>query len=199
MTPQSLFRSALGPAFNQLAPVLQRHYDLLPGQEIVIDGRMDVWNRYSLARHLIPFMPVPGIGVLVRVLNRGLIDNGEVCYEWKREFRNPGGTAKSYTLTRPAASAGGLPCVLDTFNQPPNIGVTLALEVLDGGNALKQSNAGAQYVINKGRRVALPSPLHVNSIAIERAIDERTIHTEVVISHAILGRMFGYSGTLMFV
>lgn len=198
-TTQSLFRSVLGPAFNRLAPVLQRHYDLLPDQEIVIAGKMDAWNRYRFARVVIPFMPVPGVGIPVRVLNRGLLNGGEICYEWQREFRNPNGTAMSYTLTRPAPHAGGQPCVLDTFNQPPNIGVTLALEVMDDGKALKQTNAGAQYVIRNGRRIALPSPFHVNSIAIERAMDDHTIHTEVVISHAIFGRMFGYSGTLSIV
>lgn len=195
---QSLFRSTLGLAFDQLAPVLQRHYDLLPDQEVVIEGKMDAWNRYSFARFAIPFMPVPGIGVPVRVVNRGVLDAGEVCYEWKREFRNPGGTAMSYTLTRPAPS-GALPCVLDTFNQPPNIGVTLGLEVLENGTVLKQVNAGPQYAINNGRRIALPAPFQVNSIAIERAMDDHTIHTEVVISHAIFGKMFGYSGMLTLV
>jgi hypothetical protein len=198
-TTQSLFRAALGPAFDRLAPVLQRHYDLLPGQEVVIEGRMDAWNRYPFARAVIPFMPVPGVGIPVRVLNRGLLDAGEVCYEWKREFQNPNGTAMSYTLTRPAPPAGHLPCVLDTFNQPPNIGVTLGLEVLEDGKVLKQVNAGPQYALNNGRRIALPTPFQVNSIAIERAMDDRTLHTEVVISHAIFGKMFGYSGTLMLI
>jgi hypothetical protein len=96
-------------------------------------------------------------------------------------------------------ASGGLPCVLDTFNQPPNIGVTLGLEILEDGKALKQVNAGPQYALNNGRRIALPTPFQVNSIAIERAMDDRTIHTEVVISHAIFGKLFGYSGTMTFI
>jgi hypothetical protein len=36
----------------------------------------------------------------------------------------------------------------------------------------------------------------VQTVAVERALDERTIHTDVVISQRLLGRMFGYSGEL---
>lgn len=196
MTTQSLFRAALGPAFDRLAPVLQRHYDLLPDQEIVIEGKMEAWNHYAFARIAMPFMPVPGIGIPVRVVNRGVVDAGEGCYEWRREFRHPRGTVLSYTLTRPTPAPGNLPCVLDTFNQPANLGVTLALEVIDDGMALKQVNAGAQFAIRNGKRFTLPSFFHVNTLAIERAMNDHTIHTEVVVSHAVLGRMFGYSGNL---
>lgn len=199
MTTQSLFRAALGPAFDRLAPVLQRHYDLLGDQEIVIEGRMEAWNHYAFARFAMPFMPRPGISIPVRVVNRGVVDEGEMCYEWRREFQYSQGTVLSYTLTRSAPAMGELPCVLDTFNQPANLGVTLALDVIDGGMALKQVNAGAQYAIRNGKRLALPAPFHVNTLAIERAMDDRTIHTEVVVSHAVLGRMFGYSGTLTLV
>lgn len=199
MTTQSLFRMTLGPAFDRLAPVLQRHYDLLPDQEIVIEGRMEAWNHYAFARAVMPFMPRPGIGIPVRVVNRGVVDDGEICYEWRREFRYSGSTVLSYTLTRPTPASGDLPCILDTFNQPANLGVTLALNVMDDGLALKQVNAGAQYAIRNGKRIALPSLFHVNTLAIERAMDDHTIHTEVVVSHAVLGRMFGYSGTLTLV
>lgn len=197
MTTQSLFRAVLGPAFDRLAPVLQRHYDLLPDQAIVIEGKMEAWNHYTVARIAMPFMPRPGIGIPVRVVNRGVVDNEEICYEWWREFQHPHGTVLSYTLTRPAPASGDLPCVLDTFNQPASIGVTLGLEVIDDGMALKQVNAGAQYAIRNGKRLALPAPFHVNTLAIERAMDDHTIHTEVVVSHAVFGRMFGYRGSLL--
>jgi hypothetical protein len=87
--------------------------------------------------------------------------------------------------------------VLDTFNQPPNIGVTLALEVIEAGLALKQTTAGPQYAIRNGKLAKLPGLFNIHSTAIERAVDERTIETDVVVSHPIFGRMFGYSGRLM--
>lgn len=197
MAQRSLFRAALGDAFDRLAPVLRRHYDLAPGQDITVHGLMDAWNRFAFARALIPFMPVPGKAVPVVVRNRGLLDGGEVCYEWVREFHNPGGKALSYTLTQPAPSSTVLPSVLDTFNQPPNIGVTLALEVMEEGQALKQTTAGPQYAIRNGKLTKLPGLFSIRSTAIERAVDERTIQTDVVVSHPLLGRMFGYSGRLM--
>lgn len=198
MTTLSLFRSALGDAFDRLAPVLQRHYDLVPGQEVLVHGPMEAWNRVAWARAFAPFTPIPGQDILVRVRNRGLIDRGEVCYEWEREFRNPSGTTLSYTLTRPApALPNGRPCVLDTFNRSADIAVTLALEVLDDGRALKQVTAGPQYALRGGRRIAIPGLGRITSEAVERALDERTIHTDVVVSHPAFGRLFGYTGTLV--
>jgi hypothetical protein len=200
MTQPSLFRAVLGDAFDRLAPVLRRHYDLAPGQEVIVRGPMDAWNNFAFARALIPFMPVPGKAVPVVVRNRGLLDGGEVCYEWVREFSNPNGTAVSYTLTRPAPISATAPSVLDTFNQPPNIGVTLALEVIEAGRALKQTTAGPQYAIRNGKNgklTKLPGLFSIHSTAIERAVDDRTIQTDVVVSHPIFGRLFGYSGRLM--
>jgi hypothetical protein len=196
MAQRSLFRAALGQAFDQLAPVLRRHYDLEPGQEIIVRGPMDAWNRFAFARALIPFMPVPGKAVPVVVRNRGLLDGGEVCYEWVREFNNPGGKAVSYTLTRPTPALTTEPSVLDTFNQPPNIGVTLALEVMEEGRALKQTTVGPQYAIRNSKLTTLPGLFSIRSTAIERAVDERTIQTDVIVSHPLFGRMFGYSGRL---
>jgi len=191
----SLFRMALGATFDRLAPALRRHYDLAPGQEVVIEGTMEAWNRFAWARALAPFMPIPGRQVPVYVRNRGLVDRGEVCYEWQREFRYPGSVVVSYTLTRPARD--GRPArVLDTFNRPPNIGLTLALEVSADGQALRQTTDGPQFLIRGERYTELPRFFHIHSVAVERAVDEHVIHTEVVVSHPAFGRMFGYSGVL---
>ncbi len=199
---RSLFRTTLGEAFDRLAPVLRRHYDLAPGQEVIIQGAMDAWNRFAWARSLAPFMPIPGNQVPVYVRNRGLVDRSEVCYEWHREFRYAGGVVISYTLTRPArqvpAGRGqdGSPYVLDTFNQPPNVGITLKLEVATDGQSLRQTTVGPQFLIRGERYTALPGLFHIRSTAVERAVDEHTIHTEVVVGHPVFGRMFGYSGML---
>ncbi|BCX04694.1 MAG: hypothetical protein KatS3mg053_2632 [Candidatus Roseilinea sp.] len=195
MAQSALFRLALGEAFDRLAPVLQRHYDLAPGQEVIVQGTMKAWNRFAWARVLAPFMPIPAEQVPVYVRNCGVVDRGEVCYAWHREFRYPSGVVVSYTLTRPARD--GLPArVLDTFNQPPNLGITLALEVSPDGQALRQMTAGPQFLIRGERYAALPGAFHIYSIAIERAVDEHTVHTEVVVSHPVFGRIFGYNGVL---
>jgi hypothetical protein len=191
----SLFRTALGDDFEQLAPVLQRHYDLAPDQEVVVEGAMEAWNRFPWARALAAFMPIPAERVPVRVLNRGVMDAGQVCYEWQREFLYPGRTVTSYTLTRPDR-AGQPARVLDTFNRPANIGLTLALTVRDAGRVLVQVTAGPQYLIRGGRYVPLPRLLHIYSLAEERALDDDRIYTEVTVSHPLFGRLFGYRGEL---
>lgn len=195
MNTTPLFRLALGPAFDTLAPALRKHYDLSPGQSVTIEGRMRAWNRYPALRLFIPFMPVPGDNLRVVVRNRGLIDRGEACYEWQRFFHYPKRVLNTYTLTRPAPDAQH-PAVLDTFNQPPNIAVALALSVLDDGAVLQQVNSGPQFALFGARRLALPGFMHVRSLAVERALDEHTVRTEVEISHPLLGAMFGYVGEL---
>ena len=193
MKNTSTFRAALGSDFDLLAPVLRRHYDLAPGEALTIRGRMRAWSRFPWLRLFLPFMPIPAESIDVTVHNRGVLDRGEVCYEWVRLFAYPNRTLESYTLTRPAP---GRACVLDTFNRPANIGVTLGLSVAEGGAVLRQENAGPQYAIFGARRLALPSFLHVGTTATERALDANTIRTEVVIRQRFVGPLFGYAGDL---
>lgn len=192
----SLFRAALGDRFDALAPALRRHYDLAPGQRVSVTGRMEAWSRYPWLRAFIPIMPKPGAAVPVTVLNSGMLDGGEVCYEWKREFGYASGPAHSYTLTRPAVSDGGAQCVLDTFNQPANIAVTLRLDVLEGGAVLQQRTAGPQFALAGTRRWRLFGPFQIQSVAVERALSDDRIYTDVTVSHVLLGPMFGYRGEL---
>ncbi len=194
--PHSLFRTVLGTQFDTLAPVLRRHYDLAPGQSVSVSGHMEAWSRYPWLRVLIPIMPKPGAAVPVSVLNSGMLDAGEVCYEWKRAFSYADGPSHSYTLTRPAAPSAGGAFVLDTFNQPANIAVTLALEVLEGGALLKQRTMGPQFALSGTRRLRLPGLVQIRSVALERALSDDRIYTDVTVSHALLGPMFGYRGEL---
>ena len=62
--------------------------------------------------------------------------------------------------------------------------------------ALQQENAGPQFAIFGARRLALPSFLHVQTTATERALDAVTSRTEVVIRQRFLGPLFGYEGEL---
>ena len=67
------FRAALGAEFDHLAPVLRGHYDLGPGDEIVIRGRMRAWSRFPWLRLFLPFMPIPAESIDVVVRNRGVL------------------------------------------------------------------------------------------------------------------------------
>jgi hypothetical protein len=201
---QSLFRSALGVKFRQLAPVLRRHYDVGVDQEVTVQGRMETWNRYPLLRALIPLAPLNAKDVEVVVKNRGLLNKqNQMCLEWRRTFYFSQGVHETYTLTRPmhlmsrlAGEGRDGSFVLDLFNQPASIGVTLELEVIDDGNALKQTSRGSQFAVVGERLIALPRLIHVNTVAVERAIDDDTVHTDVTVSHSLLGRLFGYRGRL---
>ncbi|MCS7060488.1 MAG: DUF4166 domain-containing protein [Anaerolineae bacterium] len=195
----SLFRYVLGSRFDDLAPALRRHYDLPPGHSVIVEGLMDAWNRLPWARPFAPFMPVPGQGQRVRVRNRGLLDEaGRPCYEWVREFHTASGLAGSYTLTRPTPRTMPFPAVLDCFNQPSTIGLTLHVEIADSGRALVMHTRGPQYLILGKRLAPLARPLRVDTVAIERVVadDAQRIATVVIVSHAVLGKLFGYQGVL---
>lgn len=195
-TQPSLFRLILGTDIDRLAPALKQHYDVEPGEEIIVQGPMDAWNRVPWLRPAIPFMPAPGNAIPVYVRSVGGLRHAQPCFEWFREFHYTSGTQVSYTLTRTPPSSHTVPCVMDTFNQSPNIGVVQRLMISDDGTTLKQVTYGPQYAIVGTRLLPLPALLHISSVAIEHAVDEHTIHTEVTVSHWLLGRMFGYSGTL---
>ena len=197
--PPSLFRYVLAGQIDRLAPALRRHYDLPPGCEVFVEGVMDAWNRVPWARPFAPFMPVPGQGQRVRVRNRGLLDSaGQPCYEWAREFDTPKGLATSYTLTKPTPRTMPFRAVLDCFNQPQTIGLTLAVDIADEGQTLIMRSRGPQYLIAGALLVPLPRPFTVTTVAVERAVpgsDDR-VATVVVIGHALLGKLFGYHGIL---
>ncbi len=192
----SLFRTVLGRDFNRLARVLQRHYDLLPGQQIVAQGLMKSWIRFGALRLFIPFAPINSDRVEVRVLNAGVRDTqGHICYRWEREFRYPTRTQHTETLTKPAASANGEYVILDTFAQPP-AAVTLKLSVKEDGCALEQVADGPQFAFFGKTRIALPGFMCLTTHALERALSDDAFYTEVTIGHPLLGRLFGYAGEL---
>ncbi len=197
MAELSLFRSVLGREFEQLAPVLQRHYDLQVGQEVIVSGEMKSWTRYPFLRPLIPIMPMNSQRVPVQVHNIGVRTAlGQVGFKWLREFRFPSGTLYSETLTQPVIGAkADAPYIRDVFAQPP-AEITLRLSVEEAGRALRQVTDGPQYALLGPLHVPLPGPFRLNSIALERALDDAHVYTEVTISHRRLGPMFGYSGEL---
>ncbi|MDW8395338.1 MAG: DUF4166 domain-containing protein, partial [Anaerolineae bacterium] len=199
MTALSLFRAVLGADFERLAPVLQRHYDLSLGQTATLSGTMQTWARFAWMRLFIPFMPKNAQDVPVVVRNAGVCNaRGDICFEWRREFRYPSGTQRSDTLTQPApawAQKFGA-CVMDVFPQPAPIGIVLALEVSEDGQSLTQRAPGPQFLLVGQRLVWLPPFARLQVHALERALDAQRIYTEVTIRHPLLGDLFGYRGEL---
>lgn len=194
-----MFRYVLAGQLDRLAPLLRRHYDVPPGHEVLVEGVMDAWNRLPWARPFAQFMSVPGQDQRVRVRNRGVLDAaGLSCYEWMRKFHTPAGLATSYTLTKPTPRTMPFRSVLDCFNQPQTIGLTLEVEVANAGQTLLMRSRGPQFLMAGATLVPLSDLFAVNSVVIERAVsgsDDR-VATVVVISHPLPGKLFGYHGTL---
>ncbi|MEO6060552.1 MAG: DUF4166 domain-containing protein [Thermoflexales bacterium] len=189
----SPFRAALGADFDTLAPELRRHYDLSVGQTLVIEGAMSAWNRLAFAQRLLSFMPVPGDGIPVRVGHRLIEDtDGAWGLEWRRRFDHPLRTFGSYTLTKPARRPG--PYVIDFFNQPATFGLTLRLDIEEGGRALRMTSDGSQYAVLGRRLLPLPPGARLRVDALERVLDDGGLASEIGIRHPLFGRLFGYSG-----
>lgn len=198
----SLFRAVLGNQINHLAPALQLHYDIPLGCTVIVTGKMDMWNRFGALRLLTPFAPKNQQSVDVCVKNRTLQLKGDTLpsFEWQREFRYVCGTQYSYTLSKATTSVSGnnATCsIMDLYNYPPSMGITLDVQVSDDGNMLTQVTTGLpQYWIQSGQFVRLPGLFNMSISAVERAVGPTTIHTEVVVSHKVWGRCFGYTGEL---
>ena len=195
---QALFRSALGRDFDRLAEVLQLHYDLAPGYAVRVEGEMTTWNRLGAFHALVPLSPKSG-KAHVRMFNRGLLDaHGLTCFEWRREFHFADAAQSTYTLTKPAPEgpASASHHVLDTFVQFPAIAITLRLEVSADGRTLTQTAVGPQYALIFGRRLKLPRLFALHVVAMEQALSDQRIYTEVTISHPLVGNLFGYAGKL---
>ena len=207
---QALFRSALGRDFERLAEVLQLHYDLAPGYAVRVEGEMTTWNRLGPFYALVPLSPKSG-KAHVRMFNRGLLDDhGHICFEWRREFHFADAEQSTYTLTKPVFNGSASPAgsiesaedapashhVLDTFVQFPAMAITLRLEVSQDGQTLTQTAAGPQYAQVGRLRFKIPSLFALRVVAMEQALSNQRIYTEVTISHPVLGNLFGYSGKL---
>ncbi len=191
----SLFRYALGPTFDSLHPVLQRHYDP-PQGSVVLKGEMETWNRVPFLRVALPFAPRNAAAVKVVVRNDARRDaQGMPTYEWQREFHYPQGVLRSSTLTR-LSPVHAHEHVMDVFPPPTATGIELRLSILEDGFALMQRSTSNQYLLIGLRRLRLPLPLRVSVCALERALSEDEVESDVVIGHPWLGRLFGYRGKL---
>lgn len=176
-----------------LAPELRRHYDLSVGQVLVIEGVMTAWNRLAFAQRLLSFMPVPGEGIPARVEHRLVADaDGAWGLEWRRRFAHPRRPFGSYTLTKPARRPG--PYVIDFFNQPATVGLTLRLDIEEDGCALRMTSDGPQYAVLGRRLLPLPPGARLRVDALERVLDDGGLASEIAIRHPLFGRLFGYSG-----
>lgn len=189
----SPFRLALGGQFNTLALALRQHYDPPPGASLAIAGEMRAWNRLAFAQRLLPFTPVPGEAIPVRVTHRLVSTPGRGWgLEWERAFAHPRRPFGSYTLTTLARRPG--PYVIDFFNRPASVGLTLRLDVEAGGRALRMTSDGPQYAVAAGRLLPLPPGMRLRVDGLERALDDGALETEIVVSHPLVGRLFGYRG-----
>lgn len=192
----SVFRQALGVAFEQMHPTLQLHYDPPADATVTLRGVMETWNRFPLLRLALPFAPLNAARVEVVVRNRVRhIAGGALAYEWQREFRYPGHVLSSHTLTR-LSPLHPRDHVMDCFPPPFATAIELSLSLAEGGAALVQQSTSYQYALLGRRQLRLPVPLQVRVSALERTVGEHEIETEVTISHVWLGRLFGYRGRL---
>ncbi len=189
----SPFRLALGDRFDSLAPALRRHYGLGAGDMLVISGEMRAWNQLAFVQRLLSFTPLPGERIPVRVEHRLVQDaDGVWGMAWARAFAHPLRPFGSYTLTKPSRRPG--PYVVDFFNQPATVGLTLRLDVEEDGRVLRMTSDGPQYAVLGRRRLPLPPGARLRVDGLERALDDGGLETEIAISHPVFGRLFGYSG-----
>jgi hypothetical protein len=191
-----LLRQALGDAaWNRLAPVVRRHYDMAPheGGTQILTGLMEeifhspvirpwLW----LGRWLQALVPYNGQEIPTEVRNRTDPAQPEALF-WHRSFLFPDGRRSVFASRMEAGRAGE---VIEFLRL--GIGVRMTVSEQDG--ALVFTGQDHCWRIGRGL-VGIPNwALLGNAVIVERAVSAAELRVDFEIVHPLLGRTFGYRG-----
>lgn len=187
-----LFEQALGNAWQQLHPTVCRHYDLKPGDELLLKGEMSevfhsLWVKpfILIGRLFGALVPYRGHNVPVAVHN--FCQPCRNALHFHRTFFFP--ARKPYSFASRMEHLGGNEIV--EFVRL-GLGIRMMLSVHDG--ALHYATNG--YLWRLGPlRITLPDWLFFGSgTIVERAIGANEVELDFTLNHPLFGRSFRYAG-----
>jgi uncharacterized protein DUF4166 len=197
----SIYRRALGPAFERLHPQIQLRFgfDSRDGLASIGTGRMEeVWRgpTYTLPflavgawRHIM--FPATGRDVPFRIENYAYVDGlGRETVTWVRTFELPGRTRR-FDATMIYSGRRG--CIVDYLGTHQHLAVDIHPSVDERGGLRLRSGEQRFY---EGP-VAFRFPLLLSGVAdVHEWFDDATqrFGIEVVVTNRTWGRLFGYRG-----
>lgn len=185
---------AVGTAWNDLAPVVRRHYNLTPGQDTTCTC-IGVMIEVHHATVLKPFLwigrligaLIPYRGTNVPTTVRNWTTPTHDAMYWYRTFQFPG--KKPIVFQSRMEHIGG-----DEIVEFVRFGIGIRMRMSVVNTELRFDDRG--YVWRIGPFL-IPLPLRWllgNAVILERAVDATTLALDFDIHHPLVGRTFAYRG-----
>lgn len=200
----SPFEPVLGAYRRNLArPLADQFFGANRAQRVRMDGTMArVWHRhswlwpfFSLMACVDIFFPETGRDVPASMIVTATPEGAA----WRRTFWFPRARRFNATMTYrqetaavPAGDGRGEGCVIEHVGPAGALEIPWRVRVLH--RDLLEITTGRLMVRIGRHRIPVPGLMQVAVRAIERAVDD-AIHIDLVLSHRLLGPIFGYDGT----
>lgn len=184
-----MFKNILSNQWTSLSPVLQKHYGISNGEEIKMQGELDV-KHGRFIKLLMPlirltgaFVPVEGDKFVVTVKNKRI---GDFFY-WHRIFQKDN---KIYEFNSKMQQFNNDIIEFVGFG----VGIRMGLHVSNGGLVYEDKG----YVLKIGKKI-IPIPLHIlmGKSAIEEYAgndNSNDFNMRFIVNHPWFGFAFSYSG-----
>ncbi|MBM9463084.1 DUF4166 domain-containing protein [Aeromicrobium sp. YIM 150415] len=193
----SIFRQALGDAFGELHPAMQRRFALVPGQRSIGRGVMSrIWRgpaymtpflALGAGRHLL--FPESGTEIPFTIENCGYGDAfGREAVSFVRTFEVAPGLRRRFDAAMVLDPERGIVDFLGTHH---HVAAALELEVRDGG--LELSSTAQSIAL--GRWWPLPA-WATGHARVRESYDESSGQYVIAVrvDHPLCGPIFGYEG-----
>jgi len=188
----SLFAQALGPDWPKLHPTVRRHYDLHPGDELVLLGDMsEVYHSHWVKPFILfgrvfgALVPYRGVNVPVEVRNFCEAHSNHV--QFRRLFAFAG--RKPYPFNSRMEHRGG-----DEIVEFVRFGLGIRMRLSVDGDALVYKTAGYLWRTPLFS-ITLPDWLFFGSgHIVERGVDSEHVEMDFVLTHPLFGTTFRYAG-----
>ena len=186
------FQLALGEDWDKLHPAVKKHYDLRPGEALLLTGTMDTVRSSPWVKPLIwigrlfaALVPYTGTDVPVEVRNSCPADDNPIRFH--RTFHFPG--RKPYPFRSQMEYWRG-----NSIVEFVRFGLGIRMDVSVQGDALRYETRG--YIWRLGKfHIALPDNLFFGRGEIwERGVDDHTVDTGFTMTHPLYGQTFCYGG-----
>jgi len=195
---KSVFERALGSAYSELHPAIQRRYALTSqdNTRCVGRGRMRSIRRNRLAlpilwagtrRHLL--FPETGTDIPFEVRTCPFSDDGVETVAYIRAFDiGPGRRFDAYMRYDSRRD-----CIVDELGTHRTPVTELQFSATDSGGL--RIETGRQWATVGGRTVSIPRPFQADVTVVESYDDAADrFEIEVVVSNPSIGRVFAYDG-----
>lgn len=187
---------ALGPRWNDLHPLVRRHYDITPGTDdnVIMRGSMDEVYHSTIAKAFLVFgrlfgalVPYRGRNVPVEVHNWSRRENCTDMF-WHRTFEFPG--RSPFVFASRMMHVGG-----EEIVEFVRLGMGVRMKMSVNNGALVFTGIGFRWNIGPFT-LYLPSWLILGDAVIEeRALSDDEFFVDFKMIHPLFGRTFAYSGT----